>query len=116
MEPISYTYFVKQNNNDMTTANYINRATGATYQLGGVNNLEQAWSLMAWVCNRNSWNTIDGHVKMIFTETTTELISMMVKTTNDAKRIGYAAEICKRAKCEELCNALIAYANDPKAF
>jgi len=37
-------------------ATYTNKATGETYKMGGVKNLEQAWNLAEFVCNRKNWN------------------------------------------------------------
>ena len=40
----------------MKTATYTNRATNETYQLGGVKNIGQAWTLYKTVCDRMNWN------------------------------------------------------------
>ena len=37
-------------------ATYTNKATGETYNLGGVKSLKKAWSLAAFVASRNGWN------------------------------------------------------------
>lgn len=37
-------------------ATYTNTALNETYELGGINNLEQAWDMAEFVCNRNNWN------------------------------------------------------------
>lgn len=40
----------------MKTATYTNKATGETYQLGGVKNIGQAWNLAKFVADRMNWN------------------------------------------------------------
>lgn len=51
------------------TAVYYNRATEETYKIRGVRDLEQAWNLAEFVCNRNNWNLSmfchDVQVKLI---------------------------------------------------
>lgn len=38
------------------TATYTNTQTSETYELGGVNNIGQAWKLANHVCDRMNWN------------------------------------------------------------
>ena len=38
------------------TATYTNNQTNETYQIGGVKNIGQAWSLASTACNRMNWN------------------------------------------------------------
>lgn len=49
-------------------ATYENIATGETYKMGGVKNMEQAWDLAEFVCRRNDWNleTFALDVKVTF--------------------------------------------------
>lgn len=37
-------------------ATYTNKATGEVYTLGGIRDLEHAWNMAEFVCNRNNWN------------------------------------------------------------
>lgn len=52
----------------MKTAIYFNNATGETYKLSGVDNIQHAYNLYKVVCNINNWNpsmfTYDVTVKL----------------------------------------------------
>jgi len=38
------------------TAVYYNKMTEETYELGGVNDIQHAWNMAQFVCNRTGWN------------------------------------------------------------
>lgn len=38
------------------SATYTNIATGETYTIGGIRDLEHAWAITEFVCNRMNWN------------------------------------------------------------
>jgi len=47
----------------MSKAKYTHRITKEVYILGGCD-LEKAWNLFNWVCERNNWNPIMTDIKV----------------------------------------------------